>query len=141
MREIKFRGLFDKNKWVYGVPIFSDNKELAYLLNDECEMVVKGNTIGQFTGLFDRSGVEIYEGDICKTHDQINIVEFKEGNFRLIGQHVDKYQRNYDLISYHMLDGTLRNLENSKFDGITTTIEVIGNIYENKELLNGKEDN
>lgn len=68
MREIKFRGKrFDNGQWAYGNLIIDDsgNCEIVYYENNvrfRCD--VRGETIGQYTGLYDRNGREIYEGDI-----------------------------------------------------------------------------
>ena len=59
MRTIKFRGKSTNNgKWVY-----AELHEFGMYLFNEC---VQENTVGQFTGLFDRNGKEIYEGDIVQ---------------------------------------------------------------------------
>lgn len=58
-REIRFRGKSTNNdKWVY-----AELHGFGMDLFNEC---VRENTIGQFTGLFDKNGKEIYEGDIVQ---------------------------------------------------------------------------
>lgn len=142
MREVKFRA-WDKNKrtmvnggsffdvsqtqgvdrWVFGMDVFNhpDNVELM-----------------QYTGLEDKNGVEIYEGDIVKMPADLWIgkesvgkakgtfrsdvfVEYVGGSFRLNkpGDDSDNY---YGVINYST---------NSK----AAVLEVIGNIYENPTLL------
>lgn len=69
MREIKFRGktgTIKGNKWVYGylykVKSFLDNSYKYYIKNEHLQdFIVEEETIGQFTGLYDKNDVEIYE--------------------------------------------------------------------------------
>ena len=71
MRTIKFRGKrIDNGEWIIGDLIQSNNGVIQILpiesdifFNNE---VVDPETVGQFTGLFDKNGKEIFEGDIVK---------------------------------------------------------------------------
>lgn len=139
MREIKFRArykhgilpvlgqtLLNEGTWVYGdlrhrkvVPCIYDDEAHTYPIDPE--------TIGQFTGIRDENGREIYEGDIISyfeeydmenTHKYVGEVIFEEGVFW-----VRSKKQPYAM---------LRMLA---FDMPTSTFQVIGNVYENRNLL------
>lgn len=141
-RDIEFRGLTGSVKgdiWVYGTPykvksLFSAD-ERYYIRNKHAnDHIVDPKTIGQYTGLKDKNGKKIFEGDIIDIHQTVNgynqfVIEYDKYKFSARYYNQDKKQTGswygYDL------DELFEINESEK------EIEVIGNIYENKELLEG----
>lgn len=135
MREILFRGKvklpinyrgynlsYRNGDWVYG--LMNSNENIRGIFVDI-------NTIGQYTGLDDKNGIKIFEGDIVKVDDdyetfgkmagEIREVWFKDGGFRLKPKYVSSVARGDR--GCWLDDGAV--------------FEVIGNIYDNPELLGG----
>lgn len=141
MRTIKFRGKFVYANadgsliWVYGSLFQTDTLrnvgKAKIFKTDTYDGVIANNevilgTVGQFTGVVDRNGVEIYEGDIIQTYDSkgkpiLHEVYYLENEARFATK----------LIGYENLnEGSLTQKWINELD-----FEVIGNIFDNRELL------
>lgn len=140
MREIKFRGkCIQSKRWVYGYYfieerdiedgiIWRDIPQIQQRYGDHFQYFdVDLATVGQYAGLHDKNGREIYEGDILRDTDgEIYYVDFIRGCFYL----KTKY------ISFSHL-GWTEWLPMCEIDRLANPVdfEVIGNIYDNPELL------
>ena len=142
-RTIKFRGkTVNGNKWVYGDLLHIAGGYIIYhgsqkdckittgkhvaieLLHDEISVVVP-ETVGQFTGLFDKNGKEIYEGDILGTNGKI--IGWVKGGARGYC---------YDVVYINHPTGEKRwSLYGTVVEDFNNKIEVISNIHDNPELM------
>ncbi len=111
-REIKFRVWNQKRKIMYSW------EDLTHMeVQDMCQSIFAPfdhEIVMQYTGLKDKNGKEIYEGDIVIYNDDLYIVDFGYAGFKLLD----------------------KNGIQQQFQNDFGNIEVIGNIYENPELLN-----
>jgi hypothetical protein len=114
MREIKFRVFDENHRCIH----YSDNCTLDWLFDLPKR---HGGAIMQFIGLHDKNGKEIYEGDIVSTKEGVRRVVFTAPSFTL--------DPSYDDGDYYI--GSFS--EAWKW----SEFEVIGNIYENPDLLKG----
>ena len=115
-REILFRGKMQCNdEWVHGFLSWSDtNRGRNYFVNNN---IVFNKTVGQFTGMTDKNGTKIFEGDILETEEGIIwVVSWGEKGEWIA---CDLFYEDAELLSDILYD----------------SMRVVGNRFDNKELL------
>ena len=130
MRTIKFRGKTKQGEWVIGyyvgkssldevaiLPPPNVNYDIGYINDSECYYCI-ADTLGQFTGLYDCDGKEIYEGDILDFNGLTVEVRFVRGAFAF-------------LVNGYLDDELYGDCRTDLF------AKVIGNVYENPDILKG----
>lgn len=135
--KIKFRAKKENNKeWIYGF-YFEDTAGLSVIqiprTTRTCTVI--SETVGQYTGLKDKNGNEIYKGDIVSykseikqwndilIHEQIGEIKIDKGMTCFQGKTIQTYKNE-------------TNVHKSNFIFLSSEIyEIIGNIHDNPELL------
>lgn len=178
IREIKFRGRNYDGMWMYGylmpTPKPTIHLDCDYSISvspsvlksvDRMLYEVETNTVGQFTGLKDKNGKEIYEGDIIRYTDvesfcvnpdcdlylqfsqtyakiKEDVVVFENGMFAVADYDYIRPLHCYGIEDLEDLksclgveDGENEDINGTIIDDSLLGLEVIGNIYDNPELL------
>lgn len=144
MRTIKFRGKNTfNNRWEYGSLVKEKDGALWIIPEDQMLISeggsfsaahVSSETVGQFTGLKDKNGVEIYEGDVFTVN----------GVYPKVVKYIEEWLSfsvaNIDIITTPPMSGwpdkyIYQQLYPGWWKDFQNEIEVIGNIYDNPELL------
>ena len=146
MRDVLFRGKrVDNGEWVYGFLVealncvtdksetFIIEQDATYFTYGEfaCAVEVKTETVGQFTGLCDKNGKKIFEGDIISAvaldtgKEQRAVIGF--GNF------IDENNDDEYIGFFIEFDGIKTTITQLSMEECKNRIEVIGNKYDNKE--------
>lgn len=122
MREFKFRAWDRETKQMFIVfTLEFPKKHVVYCFKGSTFIRLKYNSpIMQWTSLQDKNGKDIYEGDIVNLENELFRIVFKHGSFNLEDKKITKIY-SIDEFSYR-----------------PDIVEVMGNIFENKELLEVK---
>ena len=151
MREILFRGFHpDKNgeekvfvngEWINGFWVYGDlihrriwKSDILIIREDDSgfdnytDYEVIPETVGQYTGLTDKNGKKIFEGNVIDTLDRLIKVVWLKGNAQFDLNFV-KFAHDKKIVNFKGIN--MRDL---------ISHEVIGNIFENPELLKGGEE-
>ena len=127
MTPLIYRGLTEINTFVYGIPVRSTTLDPVLRTIDQIyherktydsnNIPINPNTLGQFTGLKDSKGIEIFTHDIVKT----------------------QFSRSYGVIKYDTKDCAYKVMfekeQYTNFMSQFSTLEVVGNIHQNPELV------
>lgn len=144
MRKVQFRGLSEGGCWITGNLI---QYEYDGVLRCQIEHTapddfgawdVNPATVGQYTGLKDKKGEQIYEGDVVELYNGsgqkfLGKVEFYEGCFDVLFLHGHKERTNFGG------QCITRRRDYVKCFTINKAIKVVGNIHEKSELLEKKQ--
>lgn len=154
MRDILFRGIGIKSReWVYGAYVPAMDEDSCDSIIDEQgeQHIVFSDTVGQYTGLKDRHGDRIWEGDIVRRDDYDNYV-VKYGYFNEHGENsapsdswgwylngcCDRAISTPHVI--HSIDGIMAlfpryTIDNKQYSIPRLGFQIIGNIHDNPDLL------
>lgn len=143
MRPIKFRVKGRNNQWHYGYPLIYNDESFSFVdyekLNDDrtplelCTLeYIEYDTLGEFTGLCDKNGKKIYEGDIIKSH---------YGSIYIVKYLPDWCSFSLKLVFLNT-EGKLSRATGRQhlYKNDCTRLEILGNIWDDPDLLGGSDE-
>ena len=145
MGELKFRAWNKKQRLMVYFNLYNLNNGMLHS-DVRPDMAIEKCAIMQYTGLKDKKGKEIYEGDILLIEDTYKDRILEDGSGPTEpANHLAPVIYDYGTYGLHIKErGETFNIGFWSFERICSEgiwnneLEVIGNIYENKELLEGK---
>ena len=147
-REIKFRIYETDEKQMFyqeDIDYIDINNEIAYINQDGggydylIDFVYGDGKLMQYTGLKDKNGKEIYDGDIlrCKCLKKCKLDSCAEKVIQYKNSIIEWWESGCNL-GYRLRDSKGKTMMIKPTHLRTMEVEVIGNIYENPELLEGE---
>lgn len=142
-----------EGSWFYGNGVLQGKGDFSIIYQTEPKFEkhsVYTDTLGQYTGLTDKNGNKIFEGDIFKFNDEV-----WESYYTACGTEYDSYEvKNYGVVGFdedrscfdfvqykfneNSVEADLHENYDIEFADFISELEVIGNIYDNPELLKGE---
>lgn len=150
--DLYYRTDYKNGDWVYGLVTDTENYAgFAEMINTGriSGIEVDKNTIGQYTGVCDKNGNKIFEGDIVefyffdKGHKNTKTMQIK---WRDCGFCMKELFRNYRLADdFSIIDEIIFTYRGETKNGVYKTnyayyVKIVGNIHDNPELLKGEND-
>lgn len=152
----KFRAKrIDNNQWYYGCYLFLKNPpeydwsgkkkeskgDIHFIIDEnDINYAIAPQTLGQCTGLNDKNGKLIFEGDIVRVDENLFEIVYEIGSFMIATKtncaSIHQF-KGYWNDNVYPLSQLYFEYENEEFT--IDNLEIIGNIYENPELLKGGE--
>jgi len=147
MREILFRGKrIDNGEWVEGFYtnlcgkyhfILTGKLDITNGYPELAKNPVDPDTVGQYTGLTDKNGVKIFEGDVIKArNDSAFVICYGEYFPEFYREAIkDNFGMVPDCMHFGLFGGSIKTGEEVVLTNCTHLFEVIGNIHDNPEIL------
>ena len=145
MREILFRGKDVSGNWHYGVPLTFTDDCVCIAAPYTHNKTVIPSTVGQYTGLTDKNGNRIFEGDIFEFDDEVwesyytscgtEYDSWEIKNYGVVG--FDEDRSCFDFVKYkfseNSVEADLHENHNIEFAEFVSELEVFANIHDNPE--------